>query len=85
MGLRAVVSKGDRRKSLEVIRDALASELEIAEGTAAAAVAKELRAVLADIAALPEEKGGSALDDIVASVARLDDHRRSRRPAAAGS
>jgi len=83
--LRTVVAKGDRRASLEAIRDGLALQLQKSSGAAAAALARELRMLLAEIAALPDEKGATPLDDIAARVANLDDHRRRRRPAASGS
>lgn len=47
------------------------------------ALTKEIRTVIAEIAAIPDGKVASPLDDIVASVAKLDEHRRSRRSAAA--
>jgi len=50
------------------------------------ALTKEIRAVVAEIAALPGGEERVVLDDIAASVARLDEHRRTRRrPTAAGS
>lgn len=52
------------------------------------ALVKELRAVEAELAALPQVEGGHPLDAIVATVASLDEHRRTRTPrrsAAAGS
>jgi hypothetical protein len=70
---------------LQAIRDALASELEVAAGSVAASLARELRAVLAEIAALPDEKVSTPLDVIVASVASLDEYRRSRHSSPAGS
>jgi molecular chaperone GrpE (heat shock protein) len=57
--------RGDKRAALEAIRDRLAAELTRARGQAAAAVAKELRATIDAIEALP---GGevSAVDDLAA-------------------
>ena len=94
-----VVPLGDRRDSLIAIRDRLAFETDdlkwskhraechcvcgMTDPRALVALGKELRAVLDAIAALPEGGKRSALDDIVASVAQLDDARRTRRRAAA--
>lgn len=69
--------RGDRRAALEAIRDKLAAELEDAEGRDAATVAKELRATLAELEALPGGKEVSAVDD-------LSDRRAKRRADAAG-
>lgn len=67
---------GDKRAALEAIRDRLAAELIRSKGQAAAVVAKELRAVIDAIEALP---GGeeSALDE-------LTRRREARRAAAQG-
>ncbi|GIH98102.1 hypothetical protein [Planobispora takensis] len=63
--LLSAVRSGDRRASLEAIRDRLAAELVEADGKNAASIAKELRATLAELDALP---GGeeSKLDDLAA-------------------
>ncbi|MGI5293261.1 hypothetical protein ACQEVF_59485 [Nonomuraea polychroma] len=60
--------QGDKRAALEAIRDRLAAELVRAKGQAAAAVAKELRATIDALEALP---GGevSAVDDLTAKRA----------------
>lgn len=50
------IESGDRRESLQAIRDRLAAELAGAEGRDAAAIAKELRATLAELDALPGEE-----------------------------
>lgn len=67
---------GDKRTALEAIRDRLAVELARSKGQAAAAVAKELRAVIDALDALP---GGevSPVDDLAAA-------REARRANAAG-
>ncbi len=67
----------DKRTALEAIRDRLAAELVRSKGQSAAAVAKELRATIDAIEALP---GGeeSALDE-------LTRRRAVRRAAAQGS
>lgn len=70
------VRSGDRA-ALEAIRDRLAEELASPECFGVAGIARELRAVLADLAALPVAKG-SVVDE-------LDEKRRARRAAAAGS
>ncbi|MGW4426420.1 hypothetical protein [Streptosporangium sp. NPDC004631] len=72
-----VVSEGDRRASLEAIRDKLARELTGATGRDAAVIAKELRAVLADLDALPGGKEVSKVDELAA-------RRADRRADAAG-
>ncbi|MGI5493873.1 hypothetical protein [Microtetraspora malaysiensis] len=59
-----VVAEGDRRASLEAIRDKLARELHDAEGRDAAAIAKELRATIAELDALPGGKEVSAVDEL---------------------
>lgn len=78
MGLPDVVASGDRRKSLEAIRDHLATNLVDAEGREIASIAKELRAVMAEIYSLPGAREGSASDDLAAK-------RAARRAAAKGS
>lgn len=71
------VESGDRREALEAIRDRLAAEMAGAEGRDAATIAKELRAVMTELDALP---GGevSKLDDLAA-------RRAARRADAASS
>ncbi|MEV4474660.1 hypothetical protein [Nonomuraea sp. NPDC049504] len=59
------IESGDRRASLQAIRDRLANELRAAEGRDAAAIAKELRATLAELDALPGEEE-DALDQLAA-------------------
>lgn len=89
-----VVPAGDRRASLEALRDRLAFETDdlkwskhraechcvcgMTDPRALVALVKEIRAVVADIAALPEPEGKSELDRIVSAVADLGQHRRSR-------
>jgi len=63
--LSAQVAEGDRRQSLVAIRDRLAAELTTAEGSAVATLAKELRAVLAEIDNLPAV-GVSKVDQLAA-------------------
>lgn len=70
------VRDGDLRDALEAIRDRLAAELERSAGQAAAAVAKELRAVMDAIEALPGEEADP--------VDELAIRRAGRRSDAAG-
>lgn len=90
---------GDRFKSLLAVRDRLAAETDdlkwskhraechcvcgMTDVRALVALTKEIRSVLSEIAAEPEAEGVSKLDDIHASVADLDDHRRTRRTGSA--
>lgn len=60
----AVIADGDRRASLEAIRDKLGRELEQAVGRDAATIAKELRAVIAELDALPGGKEASTVDEL---------------------
>jgi hypothetical protein len=99
-----VAPLNDRRQTLLAIRDRLARETDdtlwsthkrecdcscgMGDGRLLVALVKELRAVEAELAGLPAVEGGHPLDGIVASVASLDKHRRTRAPrrsAAAGS
>ncbi len=73
--LPAVVATGDRRKSLEAVRDLLADRLIEAGTREAATIAKELRNVMAELYSLPGEREGSKSDELAA--------RRDRRRAAA--
>jgi len=71
------VGSGDRRKALEAIRDKLTGELRTAEGRDAAVLAKELRATIAELDALPGGKEVSKVDELAA-------RRADRRADAAG-
>lgn len=75
--LTGTVRGGDKRASLEAIRDRLAAELVRSRGQSAAAVARELRAVIDALDALP---GGE-----VSAVADLAERLAARRAKAAGS
>jgi hypothetical protein len=55
LDLASVVRSGDRKRSLEALRDALADQMAVAEPREAAALSRELRATLADLAALSED------------------------------
>jgi hypothetical protein len=68
------VESGDRRASLEAIRDKLARELAETGGRDAAAIAKELRAVISELDGLPGGKERSTVDELAARRAgRLAD------------
>jgi len=73
-----IVQEGDRRKSLEAIRDHVARELGYAEGRDVAALAKQLADVIRELDGLPDANRGSAVDD-------LANKRAARRAKAAGS
>ncbi|KAB8179144.1 hypothetical protein FH609_004170 [Streptomyces sp. 3MP-14] len=62
----AAAESGDRRAILEAVRDRLAVELAAVEGKDAAAVAKELRATVAELESLPGGKEVSPLDELAA-------------------
>jgi hypothetical protein len=76
--LSTVVAEGDRRKSLEAVRDRLAAELETAEGRDVASVAKELRETIRELDNLPLGEGVSGVD-------QLANRRASRRRRSAGA
>lgn len=78
MTLPEIVATGDRRKSLEAVRDHLARNLVDAEGREVATIAKELRNVMAELYSLPGEREGSKSDE-------LAERRARRRAAAQGS
>jgi hypothetical protein len=60
----AVVRSGDRRLSLESMRDQLAERLEGAEGRDAAVLSKELREVMKELEQIPTGKEVSTSDDL---------------------
>lgn len=82
-----VVSKGDRRASLVAVRDRLAKELASDEldARSVAVLAKELRAVIAEIDKLPGGEVKSSLDRIAESIPtdELAQRRANRKPGAA--
>jgi len=57
--------QGDRRVALEAIRDRLAAELAREDVFGVAGIAKELRAVIAELDSLPLAKGSKS-DDLAA-------------------
>lgn len=71
-----VVRTGDRLRSLEVLRDHLAVTAESAPPQYVAALAKQLAAVMEEIATLRPPKEANAVDEIEA-------RREARRKAAA--
>lgn len=79
-----VAGKGDRRKTLEAVRDRLAAELDDIDGRYAAPLAKELRNVMAEIDRLPGGEEESPLDVIARSVPadELAPRRANRKPGA---
>ena len=97
--VRQTVASGDRAKTLRVLRDRLAEELDLeraathrrectcvcgmGDGRVIVAIIKELRAVVEELDGLPVEEEESRLDRIAA--ARADDlaARRTRRVAGA--
>jgi hypothetical protein len=77
--LDAVVAKGDRRASLEALRDGLAATFVEASPGVRAQVASQLRATLAELA---------GLDPVVKKVSKADDlaaRRKARRAATAAA
>jgi hypothetical protein len=72
----------DRLSLLQHARDRLVAELATAEGAAAAAVSRELRALLNEIDAIPTSGEVSDLDRLADSVSDdLADRRRRRAEA----
>jgi hypothetical protein len=76
MSLPEQVAAG-RRPALEALRDRLAEELVTAFGRDVAPIARELRATLADLEAIPGGREESPVDDLAA-------RRKARRDKAAG-
>ena len=60
----AGLNSDDKRTALEAIRAKLAAELATAEGKAAAALAKELRAVVNELHSMPGGREVSKVDDL---------------------
>lgn len=69
MDLQSVLRQGDRRKSLEALREKLAAELDQAVGRDIAAIAKELRNVVDAIDAIPISREESVVDQLADEVA----------------
>jgi hypothetical protein len=81
MTLPQIILAGDRRASLEAIRDHVAAELAVAGEQYVAGLARELRAVIAELDSLPGVREGSTSDDLVAR--RAARRAASRKPTAA--
>lgn len=97
--VREVIATGDRGESLRALRDRLAEELDeeraathkrecrctcgMGDGRVIVALVKELRAVVAELDAMPGVEGASRLDYIAGAVADEVSARRARRIAAA--
>jgi len=78
VGLVEASESGDRRATLEALRDRLARAVDNdASLSVLAPLANQLRAVLADLDEMPAKKGGSVVDDLAA-------RRTDRRSAAQG-
>lgn len=75
-GLSGLAATGDRRSSLEALRDFLARQLETAERDVPA-LARQLREVMAELDALPNPMEKSPVDE-------LTKKRAARRSKAAG-
>jgi len=71
-----VAQGGDRRKTLEAIRDKLAADMDVAPPAVSAQLAGQLVKVLAELAELGNPQKVSALDELA--------NRRKDRLAAAG-
>lgn len=80
--LQKVVAEGDHRKSLIALRDHLAGELIVAEGRDKAPLVRELRAVLAEIDAIPTLREGSVVDSLATEHADELAAARAKRGAA---
>lgn len=70
-----VISEGDRRRSLEALRDKLARAMDEASSGVVPQVAAQLRATLKEIAELPDGKKVTTADE-------LRDRRKARLAAA---
>ena len=81
--LRVAVDAGDRVESLTVLRGVLADRLHRAEsGSEVAALARQLREVMAEIDALKLRTEESRLDDLAAArAARIAEAQGRERPA----
>lgn len=85
MSVSDVVAGGDLRRSLEAVRDRLATELDTASPKDAAAIARQLTAVLEKLDKLPGAGEVTPLDRIAGAVTDELAARRDRRPGAAGA
>jgi transposase len=76
MGIADIAASGDRIKTLEAVRDKLATDLDVAPATVTAQLASQLSKVLAELAELGASTKVSALDELAS--------KRTNRLAAAG-
>ena len=82
-GLVDAVRSGDRRRSLESMRDHLADRLDEADGKEAASISKELRAVMLELESIPTGEEVSTSDELAARrAARIAAAQSPERPAA---
>lgn len=77
-GVLGAAQSGDARRALVALRDGLAKAFDDADVNLKPQISGQLRAVLADLAALPVEKKATPVDEIRA-------RREARRAAAAAS
>jgi hypothetical protein len=75
-GLSTTAGSGDRRRTLEVLRDTLAQAIEGAQPQYVAALAKQLSSVMAELEGIAPPKEASKLDDLAS--------RRAERRSSAG-
>lgn len=77
-----VAATGNRRESLELMRDKLAGLLDDSEGRDSAVISKELREVMRELDQIPTGKEASTSDDLTARrAARLAEAAAAERPA----
>jgi len=62
--LAEIAKAGDRRATLEAMRDQLARQMAEADTNVVAQIAARLQAILNDIAAIPDESERSIADDL---------------------
>jgi hypothetical protein len=81
--LSEVVADGDQRSTLEATRDAVAKALELAEPREVASLAKQLAALVKELAELPTGEEQSIVDDLARkrSARRAPAPKTGRRPA----
>ena len=69
MSFEAVIAVGDRRASLEAVRDVVAATLIAADPANVAGLAKQLQAVLKELAELPADMVGDPVGEILNKLA----------------
>ncbi|WP_435111886.1 hypothetical protein [Nocardiopsis synnemataformans] len=81
--LSEIVTQGDRRRSLEALRDRIGAALDAAEPNEVAPLSRQLMMVLREIDELPDADRRDSVDDLAARrAARRADAARAREPAA---